>query len=434
MAEGARVITSWPRPSLHICSFAGCSKTFSRQDRLKIHLRSHTGEKPFCCEEENCTKKYARASHLKRHHEKCHLKVASPSKVRCKEAGCGEFFSSHTVLKKHIMRMHESRPYKCLHSGCGKAFRKHQHLKVHEFEHTRINPFVCPAEGCTMSFRLPSLLKRHSKVHEGYLCDEEGCNEKFETWTLLRKHKHKLHQYRRKSTADTEDNNHTTFSCEECGRTFNKPRFLRRHMKTHSSQRPLYCCPRDGCQRSYLEPRNLYAHVRSFHDGHKFTCDECQKQFTTKQRLNHHRRTHHPSYHEPEPKPRSNSHRRKSKLERLTGYKREQTKVSETATSELMESHSESCHAGQEVKEESVLANDGTGLGTILRTNDISTRMDTTVTPSGTDISCPQDLDPSVPSSASQTSDSTYPCKSSPMASSAVCASQEGQGVQHKCR
>ena len=44
MAEGARVITSWPRPSLHICSFAGCSKTFSRQDRLKIHLRSHTGE------------------------------------------------------------------------------------------------------------------------------------------------------------------------------------------------------------------------------------------------------------------------------------------------------------------------------------------------------------------------------------------------------
>ena len=83
-------------------------------------------------------------------------------------------------------------------------------------------------------------------------------------------------------SADTEDNNHTTFSCEECGRTFNKPRFLRRHMKTHSSQRPLYCCPRDGCQRSYLEPRNLYAHVRSFHDGHKFTCDECQKQFTTK--------------------------------------------------------------------------------------------------------------------------------------------------------
>ena len=28
----------------HVCSFEGCEKTFSRRDRLLIHLRTHTGE------------------------------------------------------------------------------------------------------------------------------------------------------------------------------------------------------------------------------------------------------------------------------------------------------------------------------------------------------------------------------------------------------
>ncbi|PWN33389.1 uncharacterized protein FA14DRAFT_109951, partial [Meira miltonrushii] len=44
-----------------------CGKRFSRPSSLKIHHHSHTGEKPFVCNEPGCGRTFSVQSNLRRH-------------------------------------------------------------------------------------------------------------------------------------------------------------------------------------------------------------------------------------------------------------------------------------------------------------------------------------------------------------------------------
>ncbi len=105
-----------------------CTGRFCTASELRVHVRSHSGEKPFECSD------------------------------------CSHRFTTSSGLMDHKRRVHDGeRAFEC--PTCSKRFKTAGDLKKHERVHSGEKPFECTH--CNMRFSLSSNLRRHLKVHSG---------------------------------------------------------------------------------------------------------------------------------------------------------------------------------------------------------------------------------------------------------------------------
>uniref|UniRef100_A0A8D9B9V5 Zinc finger protein 26 n=1 Tax=Cacopsylla melanoneura TaxID=428564 RepID=A0A8D9B9V5_9HEMI len=185
-----------------------CDFIFKRYDSLRLHLRVHSGERPYTCDV--CGKSFVAKKHLNRHYNSSHAGFGYLCNI------CGRVMSDSTNYKDHMDNHKGEKKYTC--EICGTGFMYKSSLHHHKFSHSKERMFQCCY--CEKKYMSPKTLKEHEQTHTA---------------------------------------GNVRHKCDTCGSEFNTRKNMLRHTKVHTTERPYVC---EYCNVNFKERKSLVRHYK----------------------------------------------------------------------------------------------------------------------------------------------------------------------------